>query len=157
MRWAMIAAHSVVNSSRVGAYVLLVLGVCLVFAGLTSALGFSVSGVITSAAAIAALLYAGGVWFGPSPRGDASVVLFTPQLIVAAGPFAGRPLSDLFPAAQRGAIESHCRAALGGQAQRFSPVAGKTFDAAPVRGADGVITYGILIAGASTPERAAAG
>jgi hypothetical protein len=146
-----------VTSQRVGSYVLLAAGVLLVFAGLASALAFSPSGLIASAAAIAALLYAGAVWFGGSPRADASLVLFTPQLTVAAGPFAGRAVSDLFPIPLRTEIDAQCRAALEGRACRFSPADGQTFDAAAVRSADGLVVYGILIANAATPERAAAG
>ena len=145
------------QAQRAGSYVLLAGGVVLVFAGLASALAFSLPGMIASAAAIAALLYAGAVWFGASPRADASVILFTPQLTVAAGPLTGRAVLDLFPLPMRGAIDANCRAALTGQSCRFTPSGGDTFDAAPVRGADGAIVYGILIAGAARPERAAAG
>lgn len=143
-------------SHRVGSSVLLAGGVVLVFAGLASALAFSLTGMIASAAAIAALLYAGAVWFGAPARIDASVILFTPQLTVAAGPLTGRAVLDLFPAPLRREIDAQCRAALAGQASRFSPADGKTFDVAPVRAADGVIVYGILIGGAVTPARAAA-
>ena len=145
------------NSRRGGSYVLVAGGLVLVFAGLASAMAFSLSGLIASAAAIAALLYAGGVWFGAAPRLDASVVLFTPQLTVAAGPLAGRAVADLFPIALREEIDVQCRAALLGESRRFSPAAGATFEAAPVRGVDGLIVYGILIADAATPGRAAAG
>src|SRR4029078_11623435 len=114
---------------RLGPFVLLAAAVTLVFAGLTTALGFSLSGMIASGAAIAALLYAGGGWFGASPALDASVVLFTPQLTVAAGPMAGRSVADLFPAASKKDIESCCRAALAGQPCRApSGAAGQSFD-----------------------------
>ena len=39
-------------------------GLALVFVGITSAIGVSVAGVLATAAAVAALLYAGAVWFG---------------------------------------------------------------------------------------------
>ena len=145
------------NPNRVGSSVLLAGGVVLVFAGLTSALGYSTAGVVASAAAIVALLYAGAVWFGGAPRTDTSVILFTPQLTVAAGPLTGRAMADLFPAASRKEIESRCRAALTGAPQRFTGSGGETFEAAPIRGADGAIVYGILISGAATTARAAAG
>src|SRR4051794_37189707 len=152
----MMAAHVAMNTHRVGSFVLLAGGVVLVFAGLTSALGMSWSGIVASAAAIAALLYAGGVWFGG--RGaDASVLLFTPRLTVAAGPLAGRTLVDLFPAGSRSQIESHCRAALSGQSQRFVCGDAQAFEAAPVRSADGTVLYGILISGAVRSEQALAG
>jgi hypothetical protein len=144
------------NSQRVGSSVLLAGGVILVFAGLASALAFSVSSMITIAAAIVALLYAGGVWFGRVPRDAAAVVLFTPQLTVAAGPLAGQALADLFPIPLRKEIDEQCRAALAGESRRFSPVGAGTFEAVPVRSADGLIVYGILIQGTVTPERAAA-
>ena len=145
------------NAQRAGSYVLLAGGVLLVFAGLASALSFSPTGMIASAAAIAALLYAGAVWFGAAPRADPSVVLFTPQLTVAAGPLAGRAVPELFPIALRKEIDARCRAALAGQSSRFSPAGGETFEAAPVRGADGLIVFGILISGDATTERAATG
>jgi hypothetical protein len=139
-----------VSTHRLGSFVLLAAGVLLVFAGLSGALGFSPSGIVASAAAIAALLYAGGVWFGASPRIDASVVLFTPSLTVAAGPLAGRDLVDLFPIAARKEIALHCRAALAGQSSRFVSGASR-FEAAPVKSADGLVVYGILISGAPAP------
>ena len=145
------------SSHRIGSFVLLAGGVLLVFAGLTSALGFSMWGVVASTAAIVALLYAGGVWFGGAPPADVSVVLFTPQLTVAAGPLAGRTLADLFPRAARQDLESHCRAALTGQSLRFVGDAGQRFDVAPVRSADGAIVFGVLISGDTTPDRAVAG
>jgi hypothetical protein len=153
----MIGAHVARDSHRIISFVLLAGGVVLVFAGLTAALGFSTSGVIASAAAIAALLYAGGVWFGASARGEAAVVLFTPQLTVAAGPFTGRLVADLYPEPMRREIDERCRAAFDGQSVRFTPAPGRTFETAPVRAADGAIVYGILIAAAATPERAVAG
>jgi hypothetical protein len=152
----MMTAAVAMNSQRLGSYVLLAGGVILVFAGLASALAFTVGGMIASAAAIVALLYAGGVWFGRVPRDAAAVVLFTPQLTVAAGPLAGRAVAELFPIPLRKQIEAQCRAALAGESRRFSPSGDSTFEAAPVRNADGLIVYGILIQGTVTPERAAA-
>jgi len=153
----MIGAHVARDSHRIASFVLLAGGVLLVFAGLTTALGFSTSGVIASAAAIAALLYAGGVWFGASAQGDATVVLFTPQLTVAAGPFTGRAVAELYPEPMRREIDERCLAAFTGQSCRFSPAPGRTFETAPVRAADGAIVYGILVTGVATPERAVAG
>ena len=82
----MIGAHVARRPHRIASFVLLAGGVLLVFAGLTIALGLSASGVIASGAAIAALLYAGAVWFGASAHGEEAVILFTPQLTVAAVP-----------------------------------------------------------------------
>jgi len=140
---------------RVASFVLLAGGVFLVFAGLTAALGVSTSGVIASAAAIAALLYAGGVWLGPSARADLSVVLFTPQLTVAAGPLVGRAVAELYPLPMREEIDACCRAAIAGQARRCSPATGRTFEAAPVRSADGAIVFGVLIDETAMPQQPA--
>ena len=145
------------NSQRVGSYVLLAGGVVLVFAGVAAALSFSMAGMFASAAAITALLYAGGVWFGGSSRLDASVVLFTPQLTVAAGPLMGRPVLDLYPIPLQKEIDALCRAALAGESRRFAPASGTPIEAAPVRGADGAIVYGILVTGAPTSAPAATG
>src|SRR5262249_30751701 len=64
------------QSHRVGSTVLLAGGVFLVFGGISSALGFSTSGIVASLAAVAALLYAGGVWFGAAPHADPSILVF---------------------------------------------------------------------------------
>ena len=126
-------------------------GVFLVFGGMSSALGFSTSGIVASLAAIAALLYAGGVWFGEAPRADASHVLFTPGLSVAGGALQGRRVVDLFEADMTREIEAACRAAIEGRPSRFSCGRGEskqTFEAVPVHGADGRVLYGILLSGA---------
>lgn len=135
------------NSYRAGSTVLLAGGVVLVFAGLSSALGFSLSGMIAITAAIAALLYAGGVWFGEAPRADATVILFTPTLVIANGPMAGRLVVDLYPDAMRREIESRCRAALDGQSSHFSCAPGGAFQAAPVRAPNGAVVFGLLLSG----------
>jgi hypothetical protein len=140
--------------NRAASYTLLAGGLLLVFAGLSSALAFSASGMLASAAAIVALLYAGGVWFGAAPRDEASVVLFTRGLTIAHGPLAGRPLRDLFPGADADEMEARCREALDGHGARFSCGAGpsrRTFSASPVRIEDGVIMYGVLTSDAVTP------
>lgn len=142
------------NSHRAGSSVLLAGGVVLVFAGLSSALGFSLSGMFASSAAIAALLYAGGVWFGGAPRADAAVVLFTPALVIASGPMAGRPLVDMYPDAMRREIESRCRAALDGQPSDFSCEPRGEFHATPVRAANGAVVFGLLLSGSLARSRA---
>ena len=144
------------NINRAGSFVLLAGGVVLVFAGLSSALGFSLSGIIASTAAITALLYAGGVWFGEAPRADPSVVLFTPALTVAGGPFTGRAVKDLFPDATRAEIEVRCRAALAGAPSYFTCGSGpgrRRFSTTPVRDAAGAIVYGLLLSGSLIHER----
>jgi hypothetical protein len=138
------------HGHHVGLTVLLAGGVFLVFGGMSSALGFSMSGIIASLAAVAALLYAGGVWFGEAPYADPSIVVFTPELTVAGGALNGRRVADLFEDGMRGDIETACRDALGGRASRFSSGKGSTrraFQAAPVRDADGLVIYGVLLSG----------
>jgi hypothetical protein len=141
------------QTQRVGSTVLLAGGVVLVSGGLSSALGFSASGIVASLAAIAALLYAGGVWFGASAHTDSSVILFTHDLMVAGGALGGRRVADVFDAALRGQIEAVCRDALGGRSTRISCASSgsrQTFEASPVRNGDGTVLYGVLLSGTLT-------
>jgi hypothetical protein len=134
------------NSHRIGSLVLLAGGVVLVFGGLTSALGYSPAGMAASGAAIVALLYAGGVWFGPTPPADPHVILFTRQLEAAGGPRGGRSIVEQFPSQTRASIEQHCRGALEGRAARFT--CGRTaFAVSPVRSPEGAVVYGLLLTG----------
>src|SRR5689334_10582921 len=139
------APRKSMNSHRVGSTVLLAGGVFLVFSGLTSALGYSTGGIVATLAAIAALLYAGGVWFGGAPNTDVSLVLYTPSLTIANGPLAGHAITDLFPDHMRSEIDIQCRVALSGHTARFACGKGgeKTFEASPVRTADGLVVYGL--------------
>ena len=140
--------------NRLASYVLLAGGLLLVFAGLSSALGYSIGGMLASAAAIVALLYAGGVWFGTASRDDRSVVLFTRTLTIASGPLAGRPIRELFPEMPGHEIEARCRQALDGHAARFTcgmGAAQHTFTASPVRIEGGLIMYGVLLSDAVAP------
>jgi hypothetical protein len=139
------------TTHHLGSSVLLAGGVVLVFAGLSTALGFSVSGMFASAGAIAALLYAGGVWFGAAPRTDRSLVLFTPDMLIASGPLTGRPVTALFPDAMRLEVEDACRHAIDGRAASFRSGPGsrqETFEASAVRTSEGVVVYGLLLSGA---------
>lgn len=138
------------NRHYAGSSVLLAGGVVLVFAGLSSALDFSLAGMVASTAAIAALLYAGGIWFGETPRLDPSLVLFTRTLAVAGGPLVGRPLHDLFPHALRAEIDARCLEALAGGACHFTCGSGTgrvSFSATPVHDATGAVVYGLLLSG----------
>jgi hypothetical protein len=147
----MMTAANAMHRHRVASSVLLAGGVILVFAGLSAALGFSLAGLIASAAAIAALLYAGGVWFGAPARADATLVLFTPALAVANGPLAGRALGELFPDRMRSELDAHCRAAFAGLPSSFTCGTGSdrvSFSVTPVRDAAGAVTYGLLLSGA---------
>ena len=127
----------------------------LVFAGVASALGFSWWGMLASVAAIVALLYAGGVWFGAPPPSDSAVVLFTHTLVVASGPHTGRPLTALYPHANRTALEDGCRKGLAGHASRFT-CDSQRFAVSPVRSAEGAVVYGLLLSGAAAAAEASA-
>ena len=147
------------NRHHAGSSALLAGGVVLVFAGLSSALGYSMAGIVASLAAIAGLLYAGGVWFGGTSRADASLLLFTPALAVARGPLAGRAVGELFPNHMRTEIEARCRDALAGAPAYFACGAGAdriTFSVTPVRDAAGAVTHGLLLSGELAAAAAAA-
>lgn len=127
----------------------------LVFAGLTAALGFTVPGVAASVAAIAALLFAGAVWFGtPSFLSEPCVFVFDSALRVSSGPLAGKPLLSQFPIVMRSEIERRCQAAIRGEHSRFTCNDGlrsRTFDAAPVLSGQRSVVCGVLIEGAAIP------
>jgi len=142
--------------ARLASSLLLVAGLACVFAGLSAALGFTAGGMIASAAAIVALLYAGAVWFGESGRTDEAVV-FGRDLIVSAGPLSGRSVVELFPSAMRGEIAAHCREALDGCAAQFTCAgdpAARAFEVAPIRTPEGAIVYAVLLSGALVRSRA---
>ena len=156
------------NVRPVLAFVLLLVGVTLVFLGLTQALGFTPLGVLVSVVAIAALLFTGGVWFGgaaprtqvPAATGDASPILFDVHGRLVSGASAGQPVASRFPDVVRLEVERHCATVLAGRAARFPCICNGqpvVFEALPVRSADGVIVYGLFVpAGASTGVVAAA-
>lgn len=143
--------------------VLLASGVVLVYVGLSTALGFTPMGIVASVAAIAALLYAGGVWFSGAPGqltapGAAKVLVFDRLLQVVSGPATGASLLTQFPAPLRPELEMRCRMALRGEHTHFScEHAGQriAFDISPVQSVNGVILYGIVIAGQGMPMPAA--
>lgn len=156
------------NPRRVLAFVLLLVGITLVFVGLSRALGFTPLGVMVSVVAIAALLFTGGVWFGtpvtlshaPSATGSGSPILFDMNGRLVSGPNAGQPVASRFPEAVRAEVEGHCATVLAGRPARFPCICeGKPvlFEALPVRSADGAIVYGLFVpAGARTGVVAAA-
>lgn len=149
---------------RLASSLLLATGIVLVFAGLSAALGFTAGGLIASVAAIATLLYAGAVWFGPTPpalapSGAETVVVFDRSLHIVAGATPGAPLLHQFPAALRDTVEAHCRAALAGEHGHFGcEIGGRrlTFDVAPIQMMGGAVLYGVLITGAGTAVPATA-
>ncbi len=144
--------------------VLLAAGVVFVYAGVSAALGFTPAGIVASVAAIAALLYAGGVWFGGAPgqltaAGAAKVFVFDRLLQVVTGPATGASLLAQFPAAIRPELEMRCQMALRGEHTHFScEHSGKriAFDISPVQSINGVILYGIVVAGQGIPMPAVA-
>jgi hypothetical protein len=149
---------------RLVSSVLLAFGVLLVFLGLIGALGSTPTGVLASTAAIAALLYAGGIWFGAAPTGQVSgivlpILVFDRDLRVVSGAGAGQPLSLQFPEMFRAEIERRCAVALAGTSTRFPCLHnGKmmVFDAVPVRTAEGTVVYGILLSTDLEPAARAA-
>ena len=142
------------TGKRVLSSLMLGAGVVLMFAGLSSALGFSPGAMLASAAAIATLLYAGATWFTPpaptvsSDHGAQPLLIFNRAGRIVSGPAAGETLASQFPERVRGEIERRSTAALTGTGVRFlcfvddRPV---MFDALPVRNIDGAVEYGILV------------
>jgi hypothetical protein len=109
---------------RAASSILLASGVVLVFVGLTAALGFGTGFMLASIAVIAALLYAGGLWFGGAsarlaPAGAETVIVFDRSLRVAAGAAPGTSILSQFPEPLRPEIEVRCRLALKGEHTHF--------------------------------------
>lgn len=148
--------------NRIISSVLLAAGIVLVFVGLSAALRFTAPGMIASVGAIAALLYAGGVWFGSLPpiaipTGAETVLVFDRDLLVAAGPGTGTPLLRRFHEDLRPELEARCAAALRGESHRLvcdSNQARLVFETAPVASVTGVVLFGTLIvsSGLSAPS-----
>lgn len=152
---------------RLASSVLLAGGIVFVFAGLSAALGFTAAGMVTSIAAIAALLYAGGTWFGGAPQslataaGSETVLVFDRSLRITAGGTAGTPLLSHFPEPLRPGLETACRLALRGEHTHFDCDHGGArifFDISPVQSISGMVLYGVLItsSGVRVPSAAAA-
>lgn len=139
--------------------ILLASGMVFVFVGLSAALGFGTGGVLASIAVIAALLYAGGLWFGGAPAmlvpsGSETVIVFDRSLRIAAGAAPGTPILNQFPAALRPEIEMRCRLALKGEHTHFDCEHAGTrmsFDISPVQSIQGMVLYGVIIAGSGMP------
>lgn len=140
--------------NRVASSVLFASGIGLVLLGLSAALGFSIPGVIASIAAVAALLYAGSVWFGDRNGAIApSVLVFNRELLLVGGSHAGEPVASRFPAGIREEIERRCSAAVAGYHSRFTCIdrgRERVFDAAPVVSGRSSEISGVLVEGVST-------
>jgi hypothetical protein len=137
-------ALAMARAKHLAASVLLAAGIVLVFAGLSSALGFTVSGMVASVAVIAGLLYAGGIWFGgPAPAAPTGARLFDQRLEQT----TGGPVLLQFPEPLRAEIRARCLAALAGERARFT-IDDRAFQVLPVVDVDGMVRFGVLIEGA---------
>jgi hypothetical protein len=146
---------------RLIALLLLATGVLLVLLGLIAALGGTPGGILASLAATTALLYAGAAWLRQPPvvasHPSRPVVVFDHDCCVVAGPATGQSLPMQYPEMLRPEIERRCRAALDGTTERFFCLQNGrsvTFDALPVRNADGAVVFGLLLASEAPPAQA---
>lgn len=134
------------RAKHLAASILLAAGIVLVFTGLSSALGFTVTGMLASVAVIAGLLYAGGTWFGaaaaPAPTAPGGALVFDHRLELTGGTL----LLAAFPEPLRPELRARCLAALAGERTRFV-LDGRVFQALPVVDADGAVIYAVLIEG----------
>lgn len=134
------------RTTRIASSLLLAAGIVLVFSGLSAALGFTVPGMLASIGAIAALLYAGAVWFGgPAPLSASrplpnKVLVFDHSLTLT----SGEPLLAQFPESEHAELRVRCQAALGGQRSHVT-LGTRPFDVAPIVSSEGVVLYGALI------------
>jgi hypothetical protein len=142
-------------AKRLASSVLLAAGIVLLFFGLSRAMGFSAPALVISMVAIAALLYAGGAWFGGAPAsvataGSELVIVFDRSLKVAAGRDPGTSLLLQFPQALRPEVEMRCRLALRGEQTHFEcehAGARFAFDIGPIQSIQNIVVYGVLISG----------
>jgi hypothetical protein len=147
-----------VPAPRLSSVVILAMGVLLVSAGFTTALGFSVESLLASAVATAALLYAGGTWGATRPRaapplGERTLIVFDRDTRIIGGGHTGEPVVLLFPEILRPEIERRCAAALVGTTARFPCVRNGSlivYESLPVRDVDGTIICGILVTAGSS-------
>ena len=151
-----------IDIKRLASAVLLGLGVLLVFLGMSSALEFTPGGLLASAAAIAALLYAGASWFAPLPPATlpaALPIVFDRNRLMVTGPAPGQPVAAQFADDVRAELEHRCIAALNGIPGRLVAAHGgrtTTFEVIPLRSADGLVVYGMLVTAEAAPSTLAA-
>jgi hypothetical protein len=132
---------------RVFSSILLAAGVVLVLAGLTSALGSGVTGLVAGVALVSALLYAGATWFAPPPLvATPLLVLFDRSGRVVAGFRAGEPLAARFSRSRAADIDRHVATVFAGASVHVMPDPhdATTLVMVPVRAADGTIPLAIL-------------
>jgi hypothetical protein len=138
---------------RVLSSVLVAAGIVLVLAGLTSALGSGVTGLVASAALVSALLYAGGTWFAPPPPTAAAsmLVLFDRSGRVVAGSRTGEPLGAYFSPRLGAEIDRHVSTVFAGASVHFvpDPRSATPLVMVPVRATDGTIPLAILTTAAA--------
>jgi len=135
-----------------------------ILAGLNAAFGFTFGGGVASVALVAALLYAGALWFGGASQslsapGADVVIVFDRSLRITAGPGPGTSVMTQFPEPLRPEIEMRCRLALRGEHTHFEcehAGARLAFDIAPIQSIQGVVMYGVLISGSGIIAPAAA-
>ena len=143
---------------------LLAAGLATILAGLSAAFGFSLAAILVSLILVAALFYAGGLWFGGTSHSIAApgadvVIVFDRSLKITAGPAPGTSVMMQFPEPLRPEIELRCRLALRGEHTHFECEDANTrlaFDIAPVQSIEGVVMYGVLISGSGIAVAAAA-
>ena len=141
--------------NRTASSVLFASGIMLVMIGLSAALGFTVLGMVASIAAVGALLYAGGIWFGDKSGFAPTVLVFDRELRITGGLFAGKPVSSKFPSTIRDEVERRCAAAIAGQHSRFTCADGRrqrTFDVAPVLSGRAHDIAGVLVESAAAVD-----
>ena len=154
----LLPADRMPTAKRVVSAVLLACGIILVFAGLSAALGFTALGILASVAAIAALLYAGAVWFGeapsrrspPAPKPSSSSIArcaWRPAARRACRSWRSFP-SACAPKSKRGAARPSAANIRTSTATHAG--ARLSFDIAPVQ-IHGVVLYGVLISGSVVP------
>ncbi len=109
---------------------------------------------------VGALLYAGALcardphWAKGAPP-DVPFVVFDTHRRVVTGPAAGQLLAMQFPEMLRREIDGRCAAAIAGTSARFFCIHNSrpvTFDALPVRNADGAVVCGVLLTAESGPS-----
>jgi hypothetical protein len=145
--------------TRVVSSALLVLGVLIVFFGMSAALGFTRSGMLASVAAIGALLYVGALWLAPPSlpvrvAQPEPLIVFDREQRIVSGAGLGERVAAQFPASMHTEIERRCAAALAGTTTRFPCLRdgrAAVYDALPVRDASGTVVYGILLVTDSLP------
>ena len=139
---------------RIVSSALFAIGIALIFVGWIRLLGTTAPALLASTAAIAALLYAGGIWFGSALTDGPTILVFNHTLTISGGPLAGKPVVSQFPIWMRGDIRRHCEAAIAGKYSRFTcagAIRPRTFDAAPITNGEGTVVCGVLIEGAAIP------